>query len=145
MSNFCLFLLIIIQKYWRWLRSDEGKKQKTKQTKQNEKKNVPGAKYYLYDKSSYLDFPWLLFEFLLTKNYEIIIHSANWKNLPRVKWFMLVMVDYTMTLKMVNKTKNSGSERVAGLIMPLIVPRTRSLLDCTVHRWDLIVVISESK
>ena len=33
---------------------------------------------------------------------------------------MLVMEIYTFTFKMVNKMKNPGSERVAGLIPPLI-------------------------
>ena len=33
---------------------------------------------------------------------------------------MLVMIEYTFTFKMVNKTKNSGSERVAGLTLPLM-------------------------
>ena len=32
---------------------------------------------------------------------------------------MLVMVEYTFTFKMVNKAKNSVSERVAGLTLPL--------------------------
>ena len=34
---------------------------------------------------------------------------------------MLVMVEYTITFKMVYKTKNSGSVRVAGLTLPLIM------------------------
>ena len=34
------------------------------------------------------------------------------------KWSMLVMVEYTFTFKMMNKTKNSGSKRVAGLTLP---------------------------
>ena len=36
------------------------------------------------------------------------------------KWFMLEMEEYTFMFKMVNKTKNLGSERVAGLTPPLI-------------------------
>ena len=32
---------------------------------------------------------------------------------------MLKMEEYTFTFKMVNKTKNSGSERVAGLTPPV--------------------------
>ena len=32
------------------------------------------------------------------------------------------MVEYTFTFQIVNKTKNSGSERVAGLTLPLLRP-----------------------
>ena len=32
---------------------------------------------------------------------------------------MLIMEEYTFMFKMVNKTRNSGSERVAGLTLPL--------------------------
>ena len=34
---------------------------------------------------------------------------------------MLVMVEYTFTFKMVNKSTNSGTERVVGLTLPLKV------------------------
>ena len=49
----------------------------------------------------------------------ILIQQIILEKFAYGKWFMWEMEVYTFTFKMVNKMKNSGSERVAGLTPPL--------------------------
>ena len=49
----------------------------------------------------------------------ILIQQTSQEKFAEGKWVLLVMIGFAWRIKMVNKRKNSGLERVAGLTRPM--------------------------
>ena len=60
----------------------------------NLKKSVPRAKFSLHDKSSYWDFPWLLFELLGLKKLQKSPQIEQWEIADFVKIVTLSIIQY---------------------------------------------------